>query len=403
MGDQLRGKTVVVGVTGGIAAYKACEVVSRLRKQGLEVYVIMTRHAAQFVQPLTFETLSNHPVVTDMFSREAPWEVEHISLAKRADLFLIAPATANIIGKMAHGLADDMLSTTVMATTAPVLLAPAMNTNMYLSDAVQQNLKTLAGRGVHLLKPDTGFLAEGISGIGRLPEPPVIVDAALALLGKTGDLSGLRMLISAGPTREALDPVRYISNHSSGKMGFALAQAAHARGAQVTLVAGPVHQPTPQGVSRVDVESTQQMYDALLAHYDQSDITIKAAAPADYRPQTVAQQKIKKQGDDAMTLSLVQNPDIAAALGAKKRDHQVLVGFAAETGEGMQSAKGKIVRKNLDFCVLNDVTQPGAGFSVDTNIATLVYPDGRTQPLEMMSKRAMADKILDAALAARKK
>lgn len=399
---DLRGKTVVVGVTGGIAAYKACEIVSRLRKQGLEVFVIMTRHAAEFVAPLSFETLSNHPVVTDMFKRDAPWEVEHISLAKRADLFLIAPATANIIAKMAVGLADDMLSTTVMATTSPVLLAPAMNTNMYLSAATQHNLQMLKSRGVHILPPATGFLAEGISGVGRLPEPPVIVQAALAILGQTGDLSGMRVLISAGPTREALDPVRYITNHSSGKMGFALAEAAHARGAQVTVVAGPVQLPTPMGVTRVDVESTAQMRQALLERFEQSDITIKAAAPADYRPQTVAQSKIKKRDGDTLNLPLVENPDIAAELGAKKRTGQVLVGFAAETGEGLDSARGKIARKNLDFCVLNDVTQPGAGFSVDTNIATLVYPNGDAQALELMSKRALADKILDAALAARK-
>jgi len=389
------GKCVVLGITGGIAAYKAAEVVSRLGKAGVDVYCIMTRHAQEFITPLTLETLSKHPVVTDMFDREAPWEVEHISLAQRADVFAIAPATANILAKMAHGIADDMLSTTVMATRAPIVVAPAMNTGMWTHPATQENMETLRRRGVRQVGPGSGILACGDVGAGRMSEPVDIVEAILAELYPQKDYEGKTVLITAGPTREPIDPVRYITNRSSGKMGYALAEAAAKRGARVILVSGPVNQPTPQGVERVDVETTSQMLEAVLAHFDEADVVIKAAAPADYRPAQVADQKIKKKAGEDMTLAMVENEDIAAALGQRKREGQILVTFAAETEHVLANAVGKLQRKNGDLMVANDVSKPGAGFDVDTNIVTFIEPDGTTTELPCLPKREVADKILD--------
>ena len=386
--------TVVLGITGGIAAYKACELVSRLKKAHVDVYVIMTKHACEFVTPLTLETLSGHPVVSDMFDREAPWEVEHISLAQRADVFVIAPATANILAKMAHGLADDMLSTTVMATRAPILVAPAMNTGMWENPATQANMKTLLGRGVRQIGPGSGLLACGDVGAGRMSEPAEIADAVLALLQTKKDFAGKTVVVTAGPTREPIDPVRFITNRSSGKMGFALAENAASRGARAILVSGPVSLPTPSGVERVNVETTAQMRDALLAVYDEADVVIKAAAPADYRPTTVADRKIKKQAGKPMTLEMTENPDIAAELGARKT-HQLLVTFAAETDHVLENAAEKLKRKNGDLMVANDVTRPGAGFDVDTNAVTLIETDGTRTDLPVMPKTAVAEKILD--------
>lgn len=394
---RLKGKDVVVGVTGGIAAYKACELVSRLVKEGASVYVVMTANAVRFVNPLTFETLSNHPVVTDTFDRPQTWEVEHIALAKRAALFCVAPATANILAKMAHGIADDMLSTTLLATKAPVLVAPAMNTGMWTAAVTQENLSVLKARGVHQVGPGSGRLACGDAGAGRMAEPVEILEKIVEILTAPQDLQGKKVLVTAGPTRERLDPVRYMTNDSSGKMGYAIAEAAQQRGAEVTLVTGPVALTPPAGVAVKKIESTCELYDAVTALAPEQDILIQAAAPADYRFSQVSDQKMKKQGGAELHLSLVENPDIAAAVGQNKKPGQVFVGFAAETENLIENAQRKLVKKNLDMVVANDVTQPGAGFNVDTNIAALITRENVLQrPLQ--SKRALADEILTEAL-----
>lgn len=392
---------VVLGVTGGIAVYKACELLRLLQKRGIDVFVVMTQNACRFVAPLTFETLSGHPVAVDTFDRPQTWEVEHIALAKRADLFLIAPATANIMGKMACGIADDMLSTTVMATRAPVLVAPAMNTGMWENAAVQQNVKTLRARGVEIVAPVSGHLACGDSGAGKLEDVAVIAERACELLFAKKDMEGLRVMVTAGPSREALDPVRYISNRSSGKMGYAIAQAAQKRGAEVTLLSGPVAIEAPQGVKLVPFTTTQELLDRASELAQEQDLLIQAAAPADYRAKEIAPQKIKKQGGEPMAFTLVENPDVAATLGKAKRSGQVFVGFAAETNDVLAHARDKLARKNLDMIVANDVTRPGAGFDVDTNIVTLITKDGQ-EALPMMSKAEVAQRILDRALALRR-
>ena len=401
MSSEMKKPCVVLGVTGGIAVYKACELLRLLQKRGIDVFVVMTQNACRFVAPLTFETLSGHPVAVDTFDRPQTWEVEHIALAKRADLFLIAPATANIMGKMACGIADDMLSTTVMATRAPVLVAPAMNTGMWENAAVQQNIKTLRARGVEIVAPVSGHLACGDSGAGKLEDVEVIAERACELLFAKKDMEGLRVMVTAGPSREALDPVRYISNRSSGKMGYAIAQAAQKRGAEVTLLSGPVAIEAPQGVKLVPFTTTQELLDRASELAREQDLLIQAAAPADYRAKEVAPQKIKKQGGEPMTFTLVENPDVAATLGKAKRSGQVFVGFAAETNDVLAHAKDKLARKNLDMIVANDVTRPGAGFDVDTNIVTPITKDGQ-EALPMMSKAEVAQRILDRALALRR-
>ena len=401
MSSEMKKPCVVLGVTGGIAVYKACELLRLLQKRGIDVFVVMTQNACRFVAPLTFETLSGHPVAVDTFDRPQTWEVEHIALAKRADLFLIAPATANIMGKMACGIADDMLSTTVMATRAPVLVAPAMNTGMWENAAVQQNVKTLRARGVEIVAPVSGHLACGDSGAGKLEDVAVIAERACELLFAKKDMEGLRVMVTAGPSREALDPVRYISNRSSGKMGYAIAQAAQKRGAEVTLLSGPVAIEAPQGVKLVPFTTTQELLDRASELAQEQDLLIQAAAPADYRAKEIAPQKIKKQGGEPMTFTLVENPDVAATLGKAKRSGQVFVGFAAETNDVLAHARDKLARKNLDMIVANDVTRPGAGFDVDTNIVTLITKDGQ-EALPMMSKVEVAQRILDRALALRK-
>lgn len=401
MPSEMKKPCVVLGVTGGIAVYKACELLRLLQKRGIDVFVVMTHNACRFVAPLTFETLSGHPVAVDTFDRPQTWEVEHIALAKRADLFLIAPATANIMGKMACGIADDMLSTTVMATRAPVLVAPAMNTGMWENAAVQQNVKTLRARGVEIVAPVSGHLACGDNGAGKLEDVAVIAERACELLFAKKDMEGLRVMVTAGPSREALDPVRYISNRSSGKMGYAIAQAAQKRGAEVTLLSGPVAIEAPQGVKLVPFTTTQELLDRASELAQEQDLLIQAAAPADYRAKEVAPQKIKKQGGEPMTFTLVENPDVAATLGKAKRSGQVFVGFAAETNDVLAHARDKLARKNLDMIVANDVTRPGAGFDVDTNIVTLITKDGQ-EALPMMSKAEVAQRILDRALALRR-
>lgn len=394
---MLTGKHVVLGVTGGIAAYKACEVVSRLRKLHAGVDVIMTENATKLVAPLTFETLSNRPVAVDTFSRIESWDVKHISLAQKADVFVVAPATANLMAKLAHGIADDMLSTTLLATKAPILLAPAMNTGMWTAQATQANLQTLLSRGVHTVGPASGMLACGDSGAGRMSEPEEIVEAICKLLTAKQDLSGRRVLVTAGPTVERIDPVRYLTNDSSGKMGYAIAQAALDRGAEVTIVSGPVHIAAPVGAKVLPVQSTMDLYHTMLENAPLQDIVIQAAAPADYRVENPADQKIKKQDGESLTLTLVENPDVAKAVGHQKRPGQVLVGFAAETQQVTENAKKKLAKKNLDMIVANDVTAEGAGFGVDTNIVTLITQDD-LKPLPKMTKRQVGDRILDEAL-----
>lgn len=390
---MLKGKNIVVGVAGGIAVYKVVDVVSRLKKQGANVYVIMTQAATSFVTPLTFREISGQPVVVSMWAETTNWNVEHIALASKADLILLAPATGNIIGKIANGIADDMLSTTVMATKAPVLFVPAMNTNMYLNPIVQQNICNLTQLGYYFMEPDCGKLACGTEGIGRLPEPKAIVEKVNGIFKVKKDFFGKKILITAGGTQEAIDPVRYIGNRSSGKMGYALAAAAEARGAKVTLISGPTNLVAPSGVTTEYVESTAQMREAVLAHYANSDIVIKAAAVADYRPQTMSEHKIKKMGD-TLQLTLEKNPDILLELGQLKQ-HQMLVGFAAETQQLVAHAQEKLTRKNLDMIIANDVTIPGAGFNADTNIAKLLYRDGRIEELPKMSKKELSEIILD--------
>ena len=400
--SDLTGRHVVLGVTGGIAVYKVCEVVSRLRKSGANVHVIMTKNATEFVAPLTFETLSNNPVVTDTFARPETWEVEHIALAKRAEVFVIAPATANCLAKMACGIADDMLTTTVLATKAPILVAPAMNTGMWTAEATRQNVETLKGRGVHFVGPDSGMLACGDSGAGRMSEPAQIVEAITALLCPKQDMAGLRVMVTAGATRERFDPVRYMTNDSSGKMGFAVAEAALARGAEVTVVAGHTTAQEPANVTMVRVDATRELYDAVLENAPKADVIIQAAAPADYRFAQIHEEKYKKRAGEPLTVELVENPDIAAEVGRRKQPGQTLLGFAAETGPKLGNAKQKLEKKKLDLVVFNDVTAPGAGFNVDTNIATLVTRDGETA-CPLRTKRELADDILDAVMALRTK
>ena len=389
---MLKGKKVVLGVTGGIAAYKAVELLRLLTKAGANVHVIMTRGAMEFITPLTFQTLSMNPVSTSLFNLIDEREIGHISLADRADLFIIAPATANIIGKLACGIADDMLTTTVMATRAPVLIAPAMNVNMYQNPIYQENESKLKGHGYRFVEPAIGMLACGWEGEGKLQEPPVIFEEAVALLSPK-DLTGEYLLVTAGPTREEVDPVRFLSNHSSGKMGYAIAKRAWRRGATVTLVSGPTCLDAPWGVETINVESAGQMREAVFSRVEASTIVIKAAAVADYRPANRSSVKIKK-ADARLTLELAKNPDILGELGRVK-GNRILVGFAAETGSLLENAEKKLAEKNLDLVVANDVSQAGAGFNIDTNIARLLFRNGRKEDLPLMDKGELADIILD--------
>lgn len=399
--ESLKGKTVVLGVTGGIAAYKACELVSRLKKAEAEVYVIMTKSACKFVQPLTLQTLSGNPVAVDTFSNPQYWEVEHIALTKKADLFIIAPATANIIAKLALGLGDDMLSTTMLASTSPLLIAPAMNTHMYQAQATQKNLTVLKARGAYTIGPDGGMLACGDVGAGRMSEPQEIVKRAFEILAPQGDYAGLHVLVTAGPTREAIDPVRFMTNKSSGKMGYAIAVALLARGAQVQLISGPVSLAPPEGLELVGIESTEDLYQAVMKAAPSVDMLFQAAAPADFTPDVYSGQKIKKSSQEGLTLEFKQTKDVAKAAGMHKKPHQVFVGFAAETGRDMDKVLTKLQEKNLDMICFNDVTQEGAGFDVDTNILSLITAADQIQ-LPLMSKREAADRLLDEALKLRK-
>jgi len=395
---MLRDKRIILGVTGGIAAYKSVELLRLLTKAGAAVHVIMTRAACEFITPLTFQTLSANPVHTELFNLIAEREIGHISLADMADLFIIAPATANIIGKIANGIADDMLTTTVMATKAPVLIAPAMNVNMYTNPIYRGNEDKLQREGYLIVAPEKGTLACGWEGEGKLAAPETIFEAAVTALSPK-DLSGQTIMVTAGPTREEIDPVRFISNHSSGKMGYALARNAARRGARVILVSGPVNLPAPAGVEYVPVASVEEMRTAVMARAGDCSVIIKAAAVADYRPVHRPETKIKKQAVE-FALHLTRNPDILAELGAL-RERPFLVGFAAETDNLETHAAKKLREKNLDMIVANDVSQSDAGFNVETNRALLLFRSGRTVECPLMSKDELADVIIDQILAER--
>ena len=409
---MLKDKNIILGVTGGIAAYKCVDLVSRLRKQGANVHVILTKGAQNFVTETAMREISGNPVVTSMWQEIQQYDVEHIALARLADVVLVAPATANVIAKCACGMADDMLTTTLLATKAPVFFAPAMNTNMYENSITQQNLHTLQERGCHIIDPAAGHLACGTSGVGRMPEPQELVEIladffatgkelaepddvdSLQHLAEELDFSGLKILVTAAGSREPIDPVRYIGNRSSGKMGYAIAEAARDLGANVTLISGPSALPPLAGVNFFKVESARDMRRLVLENFPESQIVIKAAAVADYRVKNVADHKIKKN-DEELTLVLEKNPDILKELGQKKQKGQVLVGFAAETQNLIQYAQSKLEKKNLDMIVANDVSKPQAGFNVDTNLIKLLKRDGSIEELPLMSKKDLAYIILN--------
>ncbi len=386
-------KCVVLGVTGGIAVYKALDIASALRKKNIEVRVIMTKSATEFVAPLTFQSISQNFVVTNMFDEPKAWEIQHISLAQKADCILVAPATANIIGKVANGIADDMLSTTIMACKSKVIFAPAMNTNMYENPIVQSNIEKLKSLGYEFIEPDSGRLACGDTGKGKLPKPEVIVERVLTELNDKKDLKGKKVLISAGPTRSDIDPVRFISNRSTGKMGYEIAKEARDRGAEVTLVSGPVSLEEPQGIKTIKVSTNAKMFESIKKNYDDADIVIMSAAVADYKSKEISKQKIKK-GEGNLLIELVRDKDILMTLGQEKKN-QILVGFAAESENLISNAKGKLERKNLDYIVANDITCSDTGFGADDNKVTIISRDLNETVLKKMSKREVAEKLFD--------
>nr|PZN10332.1 MAG: bifunctional phosphopantothenoylcysteine decarboxylase/phosphopantothenate--cysteine ligase CoaBC [Caldicoprobacter oshimai] len=391
--NAVKGKKIVIGITGGIAAYKAAEVVSSLVKKGAQVKVIMTAHAMEFIKPLTLETLSGNPVYYDMFSRPGAWEIDHISLAKWADLLVVVPATANILGKVAHGIADDLLSTTIMATRAQVIFAPAMNTNMYTNPIVQENISFLKRKGYMFIPPAAGRLACGDYGEGKLADIQDILETIENYFSRKSDLKGVRILVTAGPTREYLDPVRFISNPSSGKMGYAIAAACAERGAEVELVSGPVSIAPPPGVKLYRVETAQEMFEKVMEIFPSCHMVFKAAAVGDYRPETYCPTKIKKDSDK-LILTLVKNPDILKELG-KRKGKCILVGFAAETENIEEYATKKMREKNLDFIVANDVTRQGSGFEKNTNEGLLITREGEVIAIPQMDKKEFAHRIID--------
>ena len=394
-------RTIVLGVTGSIAAYKIASLASMLVKQHASVHVIMTQNATNFINPITFETLTGHKCLVDTFDRNFEFQVEHVSLAKQADLMLIAPASANVIGKMAHGIADDMLTTTVLACKAPVYVSPAMNTNMYENPIVQDNLRTLEKYGMKVIDPASGYLACGDTGAGKMPEPQTLFAYIEAELAHKKDLSGKRILITAGATQEALDPVRYLTNHSTGKMGYALAKAAMVRGAQVTLVSGQTNLEPPLFVDLVPIISAQDMYEAVESRFDETDVLIMAAAVADYRPKEYVDQKIKKKTGDNV-LELARTTDIIGTLSARKKQRQFLCGFSMETEHMLENSRKKLIRKNADLIAANNVKVQGAGFQGDTNVLTLITAEDETE-LPLMSKQEAAGKLLDRLMEIRRK
>ena len=390
---MLREKRILVGVTGGIAAYKTAEIVRLLRKLNAEVHVAMTKSATEFITPLTMRSLSLNPVYTDLFEEPKLWDVEHIALAERVQAVIVAPATANTLAKMANGLADDFLSTVLLATRSPIFAAPAMNQAMYAHPATQTNLDILRARGVRIIGPGTGFQACGAEGSGRMSEPAEIVEAVTRHFLNRELLRGRRALVTAGGTQEPLDPVRYLGNRSSGKMGYAIAGALQEAGAETVLISAPTELPPPEGVERIMVQTAGEMYDAVLERFPETDIVVKAAAVADYRPAVEAGQKIKKSKDSLM-LELLPNQDILAELGRRKTT-QVLVGFAAETENLFQNARQKMKKKNVDLLVANDVTKPGAGFGSQTNIVSFLFPDGRKMDFPQLSKPEIAGNLVE--------
>ena len=395
---MLKGKTIVLGVSGGIACYKAAALASALVKERADVQVLMTENAAKFVTPITFEQLTGHKALVDTFDRNFQHSVQHVAVADRADFVLIVPATANVAAKLAHGLADDMLTTTVLACRCPKAIAPAMNTAMYENPVTQDNLALLRRYGWEVIEPAAGRLACGAVGPGKLPEPERLLEACLHAAAHEKDLTGRRVLVTAGPTREALDPVRYLTNHSTGRMGYAIARAAARRGAETHLVTGPVQLPRPAYMDITDITTAREMFEAVTALAPGMDIIIKAAAVADFRPARTADQKIKKDGA-VSEIPLERTDDILAALGKMKTPGQFLCGFSMETENVLENARGKLTRKNLDMIAANDIKTPGAGFAVDTNVLTLITPAGETS-LPLLSKDAAADALLDAIAAA---
>ena len=389
---DLNGKCVLLGVTGGIAAYKMANVASALRKLGADVEVIMTKNATQFITPITFETLTGHKCMVDTFDRDFKFEVTHISLAKKADVILVAPATANVIAKMAHGIADDMLTTVVLAAKCPKLVSPAMNTGMLENPITQDNLKTLEHYGFTVIPSGSGLLACGDTGSGRLPDEGVLVDYVARELEHEKDMQGMKVVVSAGGTREPMDPVRYLTNHSTGKMGYAVARAAAMRGADVTLIHGETALPPVKFTTDVPVTTAQDLYEAVTDRFDTTDVLIMAAAVADYRPVTVASDKIKKKDGD-LSIPVERTPDILGTIGPQKT-HQFLCGFSMETKDLVENSSAKLAKKNLDMVVANNLKVAGAGFGVDTNVVTFITPDG-TRELPLMSKADVADAILD--------
>ena len=395
---KLKGKTVLLGVTGSIAAYKMANVASMLIKKGADVHVIMTRNATNFINPTTFETLTNHKCLVDTFDRNFEFNVEHVSIAKAADVALIAPATANVIGKIAWGIADDMLTTTIMACKCPVLISPAMNTNMYTNPIVQDNMKRLSDYGYKIIEPATGRLACGDEGAGKLPSEEKLVETIENSFMDCKDMSvmdmaGKKVLVTAGPTVEAIDPVRFITNHSTGKMGYAIANAATKRGAEVTLVSGPVHISADETVKVINITSAAQMFQEVKSRMDEHDIIIKAAAVADYTPVTTADNKIKKSDDD-MSIKLKRTEDILKYIGENKKSNQIICGFSMETENLIENSKAKLLKKNVDMIVANNLKVEGAGFGVDTNVVTIITKD-EVKELPVMSKTEVADRILD--------
>ena len=390
---MLKGKTVVLGVTGGIAAYKIANLASMLVKQHANVRVIMTQNATNFITPTTFETLTGKKCLVDTFDRNFEFQVEHVSLAKQADIFMIAPATANVIAKVAHGLADDMLTTTFLACRSPKYIVPAMNTQMYENPITKDNLNICRKYGMHVIEPASGYLACGDTGAGKMPEPETLFEYILQELACEKDLAGKKVLVTAGPTREAIDPVRYITNHSTGKMGYAIARAAARRGAEVTLVSGPVDLKAPLGVRLVQVISAKDMFDAVTSVSAEQDAIIKAAAVADYRPAVVGAEKTKKS-DGNMNIELERTDDILAWLGAHRREGQVLCGFSMETQNMLENSRAKLAKKNVDMIVANSLRTAGAGFGTDTNLVTVITKDG-AEELEMMSKDQVAHELLN--------
>lgn len=396
---MLKEKTILLGVTGGIAAYKSASLASRLVKAGAEVRVIMTEHATNFINPITFETLTGHKCITDTFDRNFEFQVEHVSLAKKADVIMVAPATANIIAKLAHGLADDMLTTTILASHAPKLIAPAMNTGMYENPVTQDNLALLKKYGMEVIEPAAGHLACGDEGKGKMPEPEILYEHILRSCACKQDMKGLKVLVTAGPTQEAVDPVRFLTNHSSGRMGYSIAKACMLRGADVTLVTGRTALTPPLFVDVVPVVSAKDMYDAVISRSNEMDIIIKAAAVADYRPVHVAEEKVKKS-DGSFSLELERTDDILKYLGEHKKPGQFLCGFSMETENMLENSRKKLEKKHLDMIAANNLKVPGAGFETTTNIITIITPDS-VKELELMSKDDAAFRLLDEILSRR--